>query len=163
MLHVRAWKTMINGGIRHVMKVNFVALIFPHYFYLQCTHSVFAWLIREYKLYNLQIPFIYCKHIDCLLWNATEHDVHVLHVWHRDSQKNVRYCTWTEQALALHCFSYATVCGAEVSCVVTSEKILPPPLPHISPSSTLPSMIFSTHRSPYCFRFVKSSILNMHH
>lgn len=117
---------MINGGIRHVMKVNFVALIFPHYFYLQCTHSVFAWLIREYKLYNLQIPFIYCKHIDCLLWNATEHDVHVLHVWHRDSQKNVRYCTWTEQALALHCFSYATVCGAEVSCVVTSEKILPP-------------------------------------
>lgn len=47
-----------------------------------------------------------------------------------------------KQALALHC--YATVCGAEVSCVVTSEKILPPPLPHIPPSSTLPSTTVPT-------------------
>lgn len=43
-----------------------------------------------------------------------------------------------KQALALHCFSYATVCGAEVSCVVKSEIFfyphpfpiyLPPPRP----------------------------------
>lgn len=58
--------------------------------------------------------------------------------------KNVRYIYDGKQALALHCFSYATVCGAEVSCVVTSEKILPPPLPHIPPSSTLPSTIVPT-------------------